>query len=318
MHDMSIPETTSLGSKTELCPSGLFGQHIKGLGIELTRCNLSPEDIEFPALQSHLLTLNLGKAGDLSRVQSLHTQKVWMIHGGMTLTPAGQSRHWYWNHSTNVLVLQLPPSLISNTAIAAELDISQIELVDRFGFYDPQLEFIGKSLLAEMQSDGLAGELYTESLINLLVIHLLRQHSAFGHFPVEGRRTPFTAPNQFSPSRLKQVLDYIHDNLGQSLSLAELAGIANLSSSRFTRVFRQEMGVSPHQYILQARIERAKHLLQSKRNLSIGNIAYQVGFADQSHFTRHFKRIVGVTPKVVMQNSRNVLNHSPNIQAEDF
>jgi AraC family transcriptional regulator len=228
----------------------------------------------------------------------------------MTLTPAGQPRHWCWNHSTDVLLLQLQPSLLSQIAIAAEIDMSQIELVDRFGINDSQLEFIVKSLLAEMQSNRLAGELYTESLINLLVLHLLRQHSAFG------RALPST-PHSLSSSRIRQILDYIHDNLGQSLSLKELAGIANLSPSRFTRVFRQEVGLSPHQYVIRARIEQAKHLLQSAKELSIGDVAHQVGFADQSHLTRHFKQIVGVTPKVILQDSRNVPNHSPNIQAVD-
>lgn len=203
--------------------------------------------------------------------------------------------------------MQLSPQFISQVAIASEIDIHQIELVNRFGIYDAQMKWLGQSLLAEMQSNGLAGKLYTESLLSLLVIHLLRQHSAFGQALQIDQR-------QFSPSRLKQVLEYIHDHLGQNLSLADLANLANLSPSRFTRVFRQETGVSPHQYLIHARIERAKHLLRSGGEISIGNIAHQVGFADQSHFTRHFKRIVGVTPKTVLQESRNILNYSPNIQ----
>lgn len=308
---MSTIETTPINSTgIEFYPSGLVAQHLEGIGISLAQCHFSPEDKEFPALISHLLTVNLGGAGDLSRIQARDTQKTHMMRGGVTLTPAGQPRHWCWNHSTDVLLLQLHPCLISQVAIATEIDPNQVELVDRFGIYDPQLEFIGRSLLAEMRSNGLAGQLYTESLINLLVIQLLRQHSTLG------RSLP-TNTNSVSPSRLRQVRDYIHDNLGQSLSLAELASIANLSPSRFTRVFRQETGLSPHQYLIQARIEQAKHLLRSKGDISIGSIAHQLGFADQSHFTRHFKRIVGVSPKVVLQESRNVLNRSLNIQAED-
>jgi AraC family transcriptional regulator len=60
------------------------------------------------------------------------------------------------------------------------------------------------------------------------------------------------------------------------------------------------MGVTPHQYILQCRIDKAKYLLQHSE-LSIADIAARVGFCDQSHFTRYFKRIVGVTPKQLLQ-----------------
>lgn len=294
-------------SKLEFDPPILAYRQVEELGITIEQYHLTLNDAEFSPLPMHVLTWNIGEPGDLIKIEGERTQRALMMQGGMTLTPAGQPRHWCWDHSTDVLLLQLQPQLISQLAIASEIDIDQIELVNRFGIYDPQMEFIGKSLLAEMKSKRLAGQLYTESLINLLVVHLLRQHSTFGRsLPKDTRR--------FSPSRLKQVLEYIHDNLGQNLSLVDLANIANLSPSRFTRVFRQETGLSPHQYLIQTRIERAKHLLRSGGEISISSIAHQVGFADQSHFTRHFKRIVGVTPKVVLQDSRNVLNHSPNIQ----
>jgi AraC family transcriptional regulator len=306
----STPAPVDLAN-AEFYPPRPLERRLEGIGVAIAQHHLPPGDVEFSPLQSHLITWNLGEAGDLTRIRTGQTQKIRMMQGGMTLTPAEQPRHWCWNHSTDVLLLQLEPQFIAQVAIAAEIDTTQIELVNRFGIYDSQMHRLGRSLLAEMQANELAGRLYTESLLNLLVIHLLREHSAFGQsFP--GDRRPL------SPSRLKQVLEYIHDNLGQTLSLADLATLANLSPSRFTRVFRQETGLSPHQYLIQARIEQATHLLRSGGEISIGAIAHQVGFADQSHFTRHFKRIVGVTPKVVMQDSRNVLNHSPNIQAEDL
>lgn len=297
----------TVSSETVFTSSILSYQQAEGLGITFKQYHLAPNDAQFSPLPMHLITWNVGKQGDLIRVKDGFTQRTLMKKGGATLTPARQPRHWCWNHNTDVLLLQLQPQLISQIASASEIDISHIELVNRFGFYDPKMEFIGKSLLAEMKSNGLAGQLYVESLVNLLVIHLLRHHSTFGRLLPQNT-------SQFSPSRLKQVLEYIHDNLGQNLSLANLANIANLSPSRFTRVFRQETGLSPHQYLIHTRIEQAKHLLRSGSDISIGNIAHQVGFADQSHFTRHFKRIVGVTPKVVLQNSKNVLSHSPNIQ----
>jgi AraC family transcriptional regulator len=292
-------------SETEFCPPELFYPQIAGLGVAIAKYHLAPNDAAFSPLPVHLITWNLGKPGELTRIQDGRTQTATIVKGGTTLTPADQPRHWCWNHTVDVLQLQLQPQLIAQIAAASEIDISRIELMNRFGIYDPQLESIGKSLLTEMQSGGLAGQLYTESLVNLLVIRLLRQYSAFAPPHVIG---------QFSPSRFKQVIEYIHDHLAQNLSLADLAKIANLSPSRFAYLFRQETGSSPHQYVIQARIERATRLLKAGGESSIGEIAHRVGFTDQSHFTRHFKRIVGVTPKAILQDSRNVLKSSANVQ----
>jgi AraC family transcriptional regulator len=98
-----------------------------------------------------------------------------------------------------------------------------------------------------------------------------------------------------SASQLRLVLDYIHENLDASVSLIELARLVGLSSSQFARLFKASTGVSPHRYQLNTRIGKAQELLLLKgEGLSI--VAAATGFADQSHFTRAFKRVIGATP----------------------
>ena len=97
-------------------------------------------------------------------------------------------------------------------------------------------------------------------------------------------------------AELQRAVDFIQDNLAADLSLDAIAREAGLSSYHFARLFTEAFGVAPHQYVIQARIERAKSLIIQNR-LSLGEAAQHAGFADQSHFTRHFKRIVGVTPR---------------------
>jgi AraC family transcriptional regulator len=82
------------------------------------------------------------------------------------------------------------------------------------------------------------------------------------------------------------------------LSLAELAAVINISATYFASLFKQAMGITPHQYVIQQRVERAK-LMLSKTDLAIADIALQVGFSSQSHLTQQFKRFTGVTPKQV-------------------
>lgn len=80
-----------------------------------------------------------------------------------------------------------------------------------------------------------------------------------------------------------------------------------MSPYHFARTFKHVTGVAPHQYVLKVRLERAKSLLL-RGNLSIAEVAHKVGFFDQSHFTRYFKRLVGVTPQILLrQNSKNLL-----------
>jgi len=105
-------------------------------------------------------------------------------------------------------------------------------------------------------------------------------------------------PAETQPSReehaISRARDYLVDNYAENISLLELAGIANLSPFHFTRVFCNRFGMPPHAYQTQIRILRAKRLLMQRQ--SIAEIAMQTGFADQSHFTRHFKRITALTP----------------------
>ena len=99
-------------------------------------------------------------------------------------------------------------------------------------------------------------------------------------------------------TRLQQVLDYIQTHLDRDLSLAELAEVINISPTYFASLFKQAIEVSPHQYVVQQRVERAK-LMLSKTDLAIADIALQVGFSSQSHLNQQFKRLTGMTPKQV-------------------
>src|SRR5262249_48428312 len=108
---------------------------------------------------------------------------------------------------------------------------------------------------------------------------------------------PMRKPRGLSARRLKAVLRYIREHLHAALTLRDLAAVAHLSPYHFARRFKESTGLPPHQYIIARRIERAKQLLRGEDDLSLAQVAARTGFWDQGHFTRHFKRLVGVTPK---------------------
>ncbi len=101
--------------------------------------------------------------------------------------------------------------------------------------------------------------------------------------------------------KLTLVTDYISDRLEEELSLNELAAIAQLSPYHFSRAFKQSTGISPHRYVIQQRIERAKQLLLQGK-MSLADVAIACGFSHQSHLNRHFKRLTGVTPKTLLKS----------------
>ncbi|MBP6823229.1 MAG: AraC family transcriptional regulator [Acidobacteria bacterium] len=103
---------------------------------------------------------------------------------------------------------------------------------------------------------------------------------------------------------VNRVRDYLAQNFAENVSLDSLAGLADLSPFHLNRVFRKELGLPPHAFQTQMRIARAKSLL--RQGSPISQTASEVGFVDQSHFTRHFRRLVGVTPGYYLQGSKNV------------
>jgi len=98
-----------------------------------------------------------------------------------------------------------------------------------------------------------------------------------------------------SPSAKRRVLEYVDEHFDQQLTLESLANVARLSVHHFARAFRQSTGEPPHQYLLRRRIERATKMLKESE-LPLSEIALAVGFSDHSHFARHFRRLVGMSP----------------------
>lgn len=93
---------------------------------------------------------------------------------------------------------------------------------------------------------------------------------------------------------IRLIKDYLHDNFSSNISLEQLAEITRLDRSYLTRIFRQAVGMPPYTYLNQIRVEKAKQFL--RQGMAVADVAIAVGMSDQSHLTRHFKRITGITP----------------------
>jgi AraC family transcriptional regulator len=227
-----------------------------------------------------------------------HEQVIWSVDGKSQRTslPAGSvflygEREFVWHHRvkpSEYVNLALDPALLQRIAVENGLSAAT-EVEHRVIFQDPTILHVAQLLKAEVLSGGLAGNLYVESLRNLLAVHLLRNHT-------RGIVQPEAEIVRLDGLKLKQLKDYIEEHLAEDLAIATLAALIPMSQFHFARAFKVAIGESPHRYIMQRRIERAKILLSVTR-LSVAEVSYQTGFSNQSHFTAQFRKAIGMTPK---------------------
>ena len=165
-------------------------------------------------------------------------------------------------------------------------------------FSDPSLRSTLEKLRDVLTQDDPASSAYLETLGLLAVFEVSRLRS----------RMPATAipeSGALSARQERLVREYIAENLSRAISLTEIAGVAGLTRFHFSRAFTRTFGLSPHAYIMQTRIDRAKDLL-GQPSLLMATIARQVGFNTQTHFSAAFRSSVGCTPSQFRRALNNI------------
>lgn len=268
-------------------------------GVEAMRFRPASGEISVPALSNHLIVLHLGRPVDVAqKADGGRFREKLVGRGDSAVVPAGLASEWRWGGwgegEADSLHLYLGPALIREAAEGAGVDPDGVEIVGGLVPRDPQIERIGLSFLPEIESGGLpGGGLYAESLARALAVHLLREHSSLG---LSARGKVSRVPGSgLSKRALKRATDYVGGSLSRDLALKDIARAANISPYHFSRLFKESTGLSPHQYVIRERVQRARELLTGT-DLPLHEVAEVAGFADQSHMGRHLKRLLGVSP----------------------
>jgi AraC family transcriptional regulator len=213
---------------------------------------------------------------------------IWTGHlpqGSMRVNEPGLPMRGIFRGAYDVLHLHVPNTIIAEYGV--------IGCGQRSATVDPVIERLARALIHAEALGGAFGQSYAEGISLAITAQLLGRNS-------DRSLGVGTRVAGLSKWRLKRAIDYMEANLGEPIGLTSIAAAAGLSRMHFAAQFRVTTGLRPHEYLLQRRIERAQQLLSTTR-LPLIEIAFDVGFKTQAHFTTVFARLVGKTPHVWRQ-----------------
>ena len=269
------------------------------VGLEAARYRAAPaSELEHPGITHHRLVLFVRPPDELDLRYDGVKRHVPPPAGAISVIPAGSPARWRWSGRPDSLHIYLEPGLVTRVAAGAfDLDPTRLTVPPLDGLDLPQLRPAMWALDAELTASGAAGPLASESLANVLAVHLLRHLSA-------PRRLERGRDGTLPRGRLRALVEYVEGHLGAGPTLGQMAAAARLSPYHFARQFKAATGLPPHQYVIARRVERAKQLLQTGSDFSLAEVAAHAGFSDQSQFCHHFKCLVGVAPRQFRMSAR--------------
>ncbi|WP_207080864.1 helix-turn-helix domain-containing protein [Novosphingobium sp. KA1] len=226
---------------------------------------------------------------DVGRLESRSHYETGSIRNIVHIDPPGLLTGARWTEQLTVLFMMPSELTFQRVMNEAKAPASSFELMRASYVPDQQIRQIGLAVLSECQSGFPSGRLYGEALAMALAARLTSCYSNTVLDTLEdGRGLPLW--------RLRKVTDFIEDNLDADLSLGDLAAIAGFSEYHFSRMFKARTGQTPHRYVMERRVAKARELL-ARGKTPIKEISASLGFADQAHLTQVFKRLTGITPK---------------------
>lgn len=267
-------------------------------GADLLRVRQPSHEVDEPATPDFHLDLYLGGRPRVSRdlgdglVPDGDGEP--FAPGEMVLTPHAVPVRWRMEGRHEALSLCL-----SHDRVAAQGELLR---GGALGLYrlrgtpirDPLVAQLLRALWEELGGAGAgdpAAALFVDQAVLTVLVRLTRLADGAG-----SPRAPEPATGAMSAARLRRTTDYVEAHLADPVTLAALAGAANLSPYHFARAFRRTTGLSPLEYVATRRIARARELL-ARTDMPVAGVALAVGFASQSAFATAFRRHTGTTPK---------------------
>lgn len=210
-------------------------------------------------------------------------------HNEIIVTPAGIKSGWKWHAKSKVIVITLEPDKLENFA-QTELGrlLTHKQLKDIPQFIDEDITQAAIMLMDALKNE-IGSSVMFESFARIFLTKLIQKYGLISKDEISFKKG-------FTSKHYKRVLDYVSVEYGREITIDTMAMKAGLSTAHFSRLFKETIGKSPHQFVMSYRVEKAREML-ANHNKPLIDIALSCGFADQAHFSRVFKQFGGVTPK---------------------
>ena len=191
-------------------------------------------------------------------------------------------------------------SIIEEVALEmVDGDPANVEIPSSIAECDKALQSLIDASAYAVEDESLGSSMFADYLSRTIAAQLIRTYS---RSKLRGVGRNFG--NIALSSTLAEAVDYMVANIDATINLSDLAQATNRSPSHVARMFRTELGMPPHRYLISLRVEKAGRLLE-KTSMSIAEIAYECGFAHQEHLTRLFRRHCNTTPAAYRRSKRN-------------
>jgi AraC family transcriptional regulator len=248
-------------------------------------CNL---DVVLPC-PDHAISVILGGAATLCQSRGGRVAQGIVRPGDVIITPAGEPKRWQHVDDIVSVVLRLSRACVDR--FAAEIDAyprERVELTDVFCVRDSFLHETAMYLLRTLEPRFAPPPGHLQGRVRSLCLHLLAKYAG-------GDSSVHWLP-MMPPRKLRRAIEYIEGNLHRDLGVAHIAEHVTMSESHFSHAFRTTVGLPPHRYVRDRRIERAKTLLRQS-DMPLNEIARRVGCSSASNFSVLFHRATGTTPR---------------------
>lgn len=249
----------------------------------------APCEAFYTAIKHVCVTLFIKPADIEYRIGEMRVRRI-LHSGSYTIVPGNIAFGETLHSSSDMLHLHLRDSTFKQAADLIGWDRELLDIKPAIGATDPLVAHIGTLFNIALRDLAPLSSLQADHLATILAIRLIQNHAAPNLL-----KQMAGGDKLIKRHHLDEIEEYINENLTSPIKIGNLARIAGVSVGYFIRQFRQIAGTTPHQYVMRARVERAKTLLvQAEEDLA--TIAMECGFSSQEHMTHVFGNIVGMTP----------------------
>jgi AraC family transcriptional regulator len=266
------------------------GQGWRGVGSRIFRYN--GLDVHVPPMADFMIVSYKRGATKMERRFEGRWTRTQCEPGDISLLTRSQVSHWHWTNQIDVTHVYLSEAVVSRVAVdVLERPVAAVHLHDLLRTQSPVVSYIVDAISQEAGGNSIGGALYVDALSTQLIVNLLRSFASVQFLDKSGR-------DELPAHVRRRIVDYIEARIDQPLGLDELAEVACMGVWTFTKRFRASFQTTPHQYVVDKRLEKAKKMLAGGR-LPVKTIASDCGFADQAHLTRVMRARLGLTPSSI-------------------